>query len=194
MTTTHDDNATTWRELADQLTPEQIAELEYCEREGIPPGLADPEHQLNGARAMAKHNLIQALCADIPAPPDAGARVHEWEEWGNDYGRMYGISMRDLADMSIQVLGVQHDDGHIERFIMGQPNGDETMTAPQAREIAASWRAVGARSSSCTARGPRNASCRSATHWLSRSAPELPATHPALRQTGGSFPPGPAVI
>jgi hypothetical protein len=25
MATTHDDNATTWRDLADQLTPEQIA-------------------------------------------------------------------------------------------------------------------------------------------------------------------------
>jgi hypothetical protein len=31
MTTTHDDNATSWRELADQLTPEQIAELEELE-------------------------------------------------------------------------------------------------------------------------------------------------------------------
>ncbi len=32
MTTTHDDNATTWRDLADQLTPEQIAKLEESER------------------------------------------------------------------------------------------------------------------------------------------------------------------
>jgi hypothetical protein len=32
MNTTPDDNATTWRDLSDQLTPEQIAELEYCER------------------------------------------------------------------------------------------------------------------------------------------------------------------
>jgi hypothetical protein len=51
MTTTHDD-ATTWRDLADQLTPQQIAEMEYCEREGIPPGLTSPQHQLNCARAM----------------------------------------------------------------------------------------------------------------------------------------------
>ena len=27
MTTVHDDNASTWRDLADLLTPEQIAEL-----------------------------------------------------------------------------------------------------------------------------------------------------------------------
>jgi hypothetical protein len=30
MNTTPYDNATTWRDLSDQLTPEQIAELEYC--------------------------------------------------------------------------------------------------------------------------------------------------------------------
>ncbi len=30
MITTPGDNATTWRDLADQLTPEQIAEIEYC--------------------------------------------------------------------------------------------------------------------------------------------------------------------
>jgi len=30
------DHTATWRDLADQLTPQQVAELEYCEREGIP--------------------------------------------------------------------------------------------------------------------------------------------------------------
>ena len=44
MTTSYgtpDTPATTWRDLADQLTPAQVAELEYCEREQIPPGRAD---------------------------------------------------------------------------------------------------------------------------------------------------------
>jgi hypothetical protein len=40
-TTTHDDNATTWRDLADQLTPEQIAGLEGCERRFNREGVAD---------------------------------------------------------------------------------------------------------------------------------------------------------
>jgi hypothetical protein len=43
------DNTATWRDLADQLTPQQVAELEYCEREGIPPGMVEPRHQLNCA-------------------------------------------------------------------------------------------------------------------------------------------------
>jgi hypothetical protein len=42
MNTTHDDNATTWLDLAGQLTPEQIAEPEYCERRQIPPGSSLP--------------------------------------------------------------------------------------------------------------------------------------------------------
>jgi hypothetical protein len=93
MTTTHDDNAMTWRDLTDQLTPQQIAELEYCEREQIPPGLAGPQGQLNCARAMARRNLIQALCADIAPPAEAVAgEIYDWEERENDeFGRMYGI-------------------------------------------------------------------------------------------------------
>lgn len=56
---------TTWRDLSDMLAPEQIAELEYCEAEHIPPGLTDPQHRLNCAQMMARHNLIQQLCADV---------------------------------------------------------------------------------------------------------------------------------
>jgi hypothetical protein len=57
--------------LADQLTPQQVAELEYCEREGIPPGMAEPKYQLNCAREVARYNFIQELCADIAPPADA---------------------------------------------------------------------------------------------------------------------------
>jgi hypothetical protein len=32
MSTIHDDDATTWRDLADQLTPEQMARIEESER------------------------------------------------------------------------------------------------------------------------------------------------------------------
>ena len=70
--TTHDDNATRWRDLADQLTPQQITELEYCEREGIPPGMPDPaQGALNCARMMSRSNIVQAMYGDIAPPPDA---------------------------------------------------------------------------------------------------------------------------
>jgi hypothetical protein len=137
MTTTHDDNATTWRDLADQLTPEQIAELEYCERENIPPGVADARQgQLNCARAMAQHNIVQALCADIATPADAVSEVYEWEERGGDtFGRMYGISLRDLGFTTVDVSGVQYNDGHVERHILVYEAED--LTADQARALAA---------------------------------------------------------
>lgn len=142
MTTTHDDNATTWRDLADQLTPQQIAEMEYCERAGIPPGLTSPQHQLNCARALSAHNIIQALCADIPTPPDAAGTVHDWEVWGGGrHGRMYTASTRTNGKMTAEIVGVQFDDHRIERFILAEANDDSVddgqMTAPQARQFAA---------------------------------------------------------
>ena len=134
MTTTHDD-ATGWRDLADQLTAQQIAEMEYCEREGIPPGMTSPQHQLNAARAMARHNIIQALCADIASPVEAAAgEVYDWEERGADkFGRMYAISSRDVGAMQVDVLGVQYNDGHIERHILLSEADD--LTAEQARQL-----------------------------------------------------------
>lgn len=62
-----DGNATTWRDLADQLTPGQIAELEYCEQPGTPPGIADAEFHLARARRFAGLNIVQAMFADIAA-------------------------------------------------------------------------------------------------------------------------------
>ena len=76
------ENAASWRDLVDMLTPEQVAELEYCEREQIPPGLADPEHHLNCAQMMVRHNFIQELCDDIAQPVNAIDEPSEWQEWG----------------------------------------------------------------------------------------------------------------
>lgn len=136
MQTTPDDNATTWRDLADQLTPKQIAELEYCERKQIPPGVFSPQGQLNCARAMARENIIQALCADIPAPTGAVGPVYTWEEWqGGGFGRLYVESTCTVGDMSASIMGVQHDDGRIERFIL--PEDLDSLTGARARQFAA---------------------------------------------------------
>lgn len=125
---------TTWRDLAHMLTAEQVAELEYCEREGIPPGLADPQHRLIGAQMMARHNLIQQLCADVASPVDAVGEPDAWQDWGDGYGRMYSVSSRDVGAMSVQVLGVQFDDGRTETSILA--SGVEQMTAEEARRLA----------------------------------------------------------
>lgn len=109
--------------------------MEYCEREGIPPGLTSPQHHLIAARAMARSNIIQAVCADVAPPIDAVAgEVYDWEErGGNKFGRMYAISSRDLGATQVDVLGVQYDDGHIERHILVSEADD--LTASQARQL-----------------------------------------------------------
>jgi len=49
MTTT-DDHVTNWRELVGQPTPEQLAELEYCEHEQIHLSLCEPQDFISAAR------------------------------------------------------------------------------------------------------------------------------------------------
>lgn len=135
MTTTHDDNAKTWRDLADQLTPEQIAELEYCEREGTPPGIADPGNHLNHARKLAELNIARAMFADIAPPPDAGGDIDDWMDWDDEvYQRMFTSWTHAAGDVSI--VGWQFSDGRVEREILDR-GGDEPMTAAQARVRAA---------------------------------------------------------
>ena len=45
-------NATSWRDLADQLSERQIAELEYCEREQVPPGMSSPQNRRSAAKSL----------------------------------------------------------------------------------------------------------------------------------------------
>lgn len=146
MTATHDDNATSWRDLADQLTAEQIAELEYCERAQIPPEVDQPQGHLNYARAMAQRNLAQAVCAGIPVPAEAVGEPCGWEEWGVRWGRMYtaapertgrrktGGDRRPLWTVSVQ--GVQFDDCSVERSVTASVD-DGPLTAADARQFAA---------------------------------------------------------
>src|SRR5258708_4500259 len=103
MTTTHDDNATTWRDLADQLTPEQLAEMTYCERAQVPPGLCEPNNLLWGARAHIKANLVQTLCAGIAPLADAIDEPSRWEEWDDGYGRMYTVAQKGIDGTTARV-------------------------------------------------------------------------------------------
>jgi hypothetical protein len=130
-----DDNASTWRDLTDQLTPKQIAELEYCEREQIPPGMAAPRHHLNHARKMAELNLAQAMFADIAVPPDAVDDVDDWTDYDDGhYQRMFTSWTHPTLDVS--VVGVQFSDGRVERYILCGTNTEE-LTAEESRQVAA---------------------------------------------------------
>jgi hypothetical protein len=129
------DDAATWRELADQLTPEQVAEVEYCERFDIPPGLATAEHLLNHARSLIGLNLAALFCADVP-PPAHAAAVLAWERADGGFSRSYTVWRRQCGQVAVEVYGVQFDDGRIELHVLADQGG-ETMTAREARALAA---------------------------------------------------------
>ena len=145
MTTTHDDHATTWRDLADQLTPEQIAGLEDCERRFKTDGVDDdPRAQtslLGFARQYAEHNLVDAAYADVVLPPGAST---DSEGWGKDlklggYRRsLLWRSDGNPGDVSVDIDGWQRHDGSFTRHISlwGTDDGG-ALTSAQARRIAA---------------------------------------------------------
>lgn len=145
MNTTHDDNATTWRDLVDQLTPKQVDGLEQTERRFADSGIVEhPEAQaslLGFAREYAQTNLADAAFADVPLPP--GARTDD-ESWCKDlqnggYGRsLEWATFGERSDINVGIDGWQRTDGSFTRYI-GLWGIDEgrALTAAQARQIAA---------------------------------------------------------
>ncbi len=137
---TPDAGATSWRDIADLLTPHQVAELEHMEREEIPPGLAQPHHHLNHARKMAELNIVTLIFADLTPPADAIGEVGEWTDIGDDEYQRSFISWRcPVGDASVEIYGLQYHDGRVERFVLDTAR-DCTMTAEQARQRSAALR------------------------------------------------------
>ena len=144
MTTTHHDSATTWCDLADALTPQQIAYLENWESQpDIPPNAdgsscAPEQHQstlLFTAREFVEQNLAGALFADVPPPPEDG-RHWPWEHVGDGvWQRCFVGTVRKVGGLEIAITGVQSTDGLIVRSIRVDDTDDIDATA--ARQIAA---------------------------------------------------------
>jgi hypothetical protein len=138
MTNT-DDTASGWRDLADQLRPDEIMRLDEQERSG------ETEAWLLGpARALARENLADVMFGHVVDPPDAET-LFGWQT-GDD-----GVSFREfkgeascIGGMALLTTGRQYSDGHCGRRITlttfdGEelmPDG-ETLTPDEARELAA---------------------------------------------------------
>ena len=142
MTTTHNDNATTWRDLADALTPTQVAYLEDWERKPIP-GFDDAgAHQrglLHAAKEFTGSNAAATYYADVASPPDA-RRIDVWMDEGDAcWLRRFDGTSRVVDNVTVYISGVQTGDGRIEREILVSPNtfGDDGyMPAATARRLA----------------------------------------------------------
>jgi hypothetical protein len=140
---THDDNATTWRDLADALTAEQVAYLEDWERKPIP-GFDDDDgaHErglLNAAQEFTGSNAAAAYYADVARPTDT-RRIDAWADEGDAcWLRRFDGTSRLVDNVTVYVSGVQTGDGRIEREILVSPNtfGDDGyMPAATARRLA----------------------------------------------------------
>ena len=145
MSTIHDDNATSWRDLADQLTPEQISRLENM-RDGWSKDTGPAEIRLCLlviARDMAQTNLADGYYSHVPLPAGA-VKVHEWDDRNEQVGAFRyftGTSRvvdRDDRDDDIDVLieGTQYPDGSVDRLIGIHSLDDGPLTIGQARQLA----------------------------------------------------------
>jgi len=136
MTTT----TTTWRDFIEQLTAEQIADLEHCEREQVPPGMNTSTHFINAALSFIAKNEAQKRCAHIPTPADAIDPPTQWIEWDDGvWARGYTAWRGRAAGFEVVIDAWQFStDRPIERQIVFEDTDDEQdMTADRARELAA---------------------------------------------------------
>ena len=91
MNITHDDTATSWRDLTDQLTPEQVRRFEHFEamalnakRDAAPDEHDTADEFLTGllteARWEAQQNLTDAMIG-LPLP-DGAENAGHWDDGG----------------------------------------------------------------------------------------------------------------
>lgn len=139
MTTTPDDTATTWRDLADQLTPEQVASYERTEQyfrgHGIPGGTATAT-LLDYARCDVGGNLADAAYGDVPAPPGS-VSVDKWMDH-SDFGLARGVVWREFSEggLSVDIDGWQKCDGTAVPEISLYLDEGQKLTSSQARSLA----------------------------------------------------------
>ena len=135
MTTTPDD-ATTWRDLADQLTPEQRRSYENLERETH--GRMPAERLLEFAREEVEGNLADIAHCDVAAPADANW-VGRWGQNLDGRGWSRSLVWREFRapEMCVAVDGVQHCDGTVERQVSVYVNDGPKLAAGPARRLAA---------------------------------------------------------
>lgn len=126
--TTHDDTAQTWRDVADQLTAAQIAQLERLERD-------EPQTLLEMAREWAAKNISTAMPFDDVAPPAGAVRTFDWQLDSNWYRDFEGTTRRGRHG-SIQIFGRQQADGSTRRWITVHTRHLQALDAAAAREIA----------------------------------------------------------
>jgi len=145
------ENARNWRDLADQLTPEQVEELEECAADiaavaanAIVPWRLTPREVLLGrARRYCTENLLATLIGDVPTPAGV-AFVDTWQEHDPQPYRILLGPERGIGrlDARVWISAAQFADGTIgDRALIEPPYvhtqvDEDGMTADEARQFA----------------------------------------------------------
>ncbi len=126
--TTPDDTAQTWREVADQLTAAQIAQLERLERE-------EPQTLLEMARQWAAENMTATAQFDHVAQPAGAVRMFNWQLDGNWFRDFEGTTRRG-GQARVQICGRQQADGSTRRWIAVRIHHLDALDPVAARKLA----------------------------------------------------------
>ena len=127
---TIDNTAQTWRDLTDQLTPEQIGQLESAR-------WPDDAERLDIARDFAARNLLQVSLADVAAPAGT-TKAGAWCADGTDTKRTVYAGLWHVGNVITEIFGEQSADGSTVWQIECREadSTDGTITAEQARALA----------------------------------------------------------
>lgn len=128
-----------WRDQAHQLTADQIAELEHCERDGDDP----PGFLLGTSRRYSSNNSLTVVYGGVPLPAGAatGGAWHQEDEpqaW-----RCISGPRRRVGDVVVWTAALQRADGSVvfderERpaVHVGGIDWEHGLMSAQARELA----------------------------------------------------------
>jgi hypothetical protein len=127
--TTPDHTAQSWRDVANQLTAAQIAQLERLERD-------EPGTLLEMARQSATNNTTSGEPFGDVAPPTGAVRTFAWQLDRNWFRDFEGTTRRG-APACVQIFGPQQADGSARRWIAVHSRYLDTLDATATRELAA---------------------------------------------------------
>ncbi|MCV7090195.1 hypothetical protein [Mycobacterium interjectum] len=146
--TTPDKTATTWRDLQDDLTFDQVGWMLNFESnaKGDPADVADV--LLDAAREHVEKNRVDAeRFAHLPTPA-AARKVFHWEDdgeghWTRQFSGTRAVIERPLPQypksrnrLDISIEGVQDQDGTIDRYVHMYTDGTQ-FTSVELRQLAA---------------------------------------------------------
>jgi hypothetical protein len=151
MSMTPENTTRSWRDMADQLTPEQAEWLEERERDpdslvratGNPDHRVDDDSLLFSARRYAGNNLAAAMIGDVPAPAGA-VKLCEWGDPDTQdafrlfWGATRSVKLDDDTEIDVIIRGTQSADGTVEEHgILIEGGSDDVMTTGDVRRLAA---------------------------------------------------------